>query len=217
MPQPEYRPDQPSLIGPRLRLERAKQRLDCFDAKVLAYLDTHPYRIPDKPEVDGDWKAVVIRIDPPPDPKLGIIVSEAVHHLRAALDNLVWQLVLVNDREPTPDNQFPIYTNPAKPPSKARLNTLLGGIHEEHRAFIEELQPYKGRHIHRVPRLALATLVELSNIDKHRYLQPAFGMAHQTEKPEFIPDDPSTVIYIEHFFGWVYDGTPLVRIRTVPP
>jgi hypothetical protein len=56
----------------------------------------------------------------------GVRVGEFAHDLRSALDNLVWQLVLVNGKEPGDHNQFPIYTEANKPPGPTRLKALKG-------------------------------------------------------------------------------------------
>jgi hypothetical protein len=212
-----YRPDEPSLVGPQLRLKRAEAHLNCLGADIAAYLERSPWSVPNESEFDGEWEIRRIRIDPEPDPEWGILASEFVHHLRSTLDNLVWQLVLLKEEKPGRKTKFPIYTDPVEPPSPKQLSRVLRGIRQDHRAFIEELQPYTGLHIHRGPKIALTTLADLSNIDKHRYLHPAFGMVRKGEPPTFVAKNPGVGIEVEQFFGWVYDGAPLLRARTHPP
>ena len=93
------------------RLERAQEHLSALNKKQVAFLarlDKKDRRIVG--EFERDTSEYVFRVNcKPPDPRLGIIVSEFGHHLRATLDNLVWQLVLRRGGIPHRKTQFPIY------------------------------------------------------------------------------------------------------------
>ena len=167
----EYRPDEPSLVGPRLKFERAEEQLSRVEKALVEYLDTDPCDIPDEPERKGEWAIIRLRaIRTLPDPRWGVRIGEFLHDLRSALDNLVWQLVLLNGETPWCKNQFPIYTERA--PSQHRLDEMLRGVRADHRAQIEDLQAYHGEHVHVQIKAALAWLALLSNIDKHRFMHP---------------------------------------------
>lgn len=214
MPDPEYRPDQPSLEGVRLKLDRAEGKLDRLTDEVSAYNKGGFHSVPDEPEQQGEWFIARVNIAKPPDRQWGLLVSEFLHLTRSALDNLVWQLVLVNEREPWCKNQFPIYTK--RVPSKGRLDEMLRGVDPDHRAFIEEMQPYQGWHIHRRPKAALSRLVDLSNTDKHRYLHPALAIID----PQKIMEVAVTCSHpiLDHRFsaGLLYDGAEFFALRTSP-
>ena len=77
---PQYSPFQPSLVGPRLKLDRAAQHLRELDPEIRAYVGRGPYVIPDDPELDGEW--AVVRFGPireHPDPRWGVRVGEFFH------------------------------------------------------------------------------------------------------------------------------------------
>ncbi|MEJ7657391.1 MAG: hypothetical protein WKF33_10225 [Thermoleophilaceae bacterium] len=84
-----------------------------------------PYLIGEM-EREGAWRVQRIVIREHPDPSWALLVSEVVHHLRAALDYLVWQLVLLNGAEPYHRYQFPIYAKraPAHTNTVERVSSL---------------------------------------------------------------------------------------------
>src|SRR5438105_3861461 len=144
MPDPAYRPEQPSLVNVRRKLDRAEEKLDLLEPEVFAYNNGDFHSVPRDPEQEGEWFIVRINIAEPPDQSWGLLVSEFLHLTRSALDNLVWQLVLANDAVPWCRNQFPIYTKAGKPSSARRLAGMLRGVSPDHAALIKELQPYTG-------------------------------------------------------------------------
>ena len=94
-----------------------------------------------------------------------IRVGQIAHNLRSALDHLVWQLVLVNGKEPDSRNEFPIFDSEEKyqKESKRKLKGVSAGRCE----LVGGFQPFSlcgdiGRH--------LWMLHSLCNIDKHRHL-----------------------------------------------
>jgi hypothetical protein len=174
----EYRPDEPSLMGPRLKFDRAKEHLNQVEKALVSYVESDPYDIPDKPEREGEWTIIrLCAIRTLPDPRWGVQIGEFLHDLRSALDNLVWQLVLLNGEEPWDKNQFPIYNRNV--PSRHRLDEMLRGVRPDHRTQIEDLQPCYGEHVHRQTKAGLAWLAILSNIDKHRFLHPTIAVLRE--------------------------------------
>ena len=217
----QYRPDTPSLLGSRLKVARAKEHLDELEPELRAYFEREPYRVADQPDVEDGWMVIrIIGVTEHPDPMWSVRVGELIHDLRSALDNLVWQLVLVNGKDPGEHNQFPIYTEPPKGRSRffrkaTRLDDMLAGVDPSAVATIKELQPYHGRHMHRQHRTALAWLATLSNIDKHRFVLPALGAKQQGDEPSFdhvsgpVPSD----IYFVATIGPIYPGAEMFRWR----
>jgi hypothetical protein len=200
-----------SLSDCFLRLDRAEKHLEVLYEQVPAYIESYPYELSGEFEVKGEWRIARFWIRKPPDPQWAILVSEFVHHLRAALDNLIWQLVLLNEAEPWDRNQFPVYTKRA--PGPRRMDDMLRGVSAEHRAVIEDLQPYKlpGSPIKR----ALARLVELSNIDKHRSLHPTLTWSREAPMPTVSVTPPSAKLNLEvhHRQGPLHDGADVYWYR----
>jgi hypothetical protein len=94
-------------------------------------------------------------------------VGEVMYHLRSALDNLVWQLVLANGHEPGNQNEFPIAEDPCW--YEKRSGAKLRGVPDAARSVIENVQPYKGpaEQLHAHP---LWVIHNLNRIDKHHLL-----------------------------------------------
>ena len=109
-----------------------------------------------------------------------IIIGDAVHNLRSALDHLVFQLALVstNGQIKNPRAaQFPIAETPKIYSEQAQ--SYLSELRQEHKVLIETYQPYHGisppsspPYIHE-----LALLKQLSNTDKHRLLNTVLIIA----------------------------------------
>lgn len=211
-----YSPEQPSLVGVRRKLDRAEEKLDVLGEEVGTYNEGDFHSVPDDAEQQGEWFVMRIRIEKPPEPHWGLLVSEFLHLTRSALDNLVWQLVLVNSKTPWCRNQFPIYTKPDKPPSAKRLGEMFRGVDDAHRAFIEELQPYTGWHIHMRPKRALYWLAGLSNTDKHRYLHPSVAVLDPDKVMQVVVQCSHPILDHRSTPGLLYDGAEVFALRTSP-
>jgi hypothetical protein len=73
--------------------------------------------------------------------RAALLASNVVHQLRSTLDNLVWQLVILNGEEPDSRNAFPIFAvHNSK--SRSEMAKKVRGTHKKHAALIEECQPY---------------------------------------------------------------------------
>lgn len=100
---------------------------------------------------------------------LPVIVSDAVHNLRAALDYLVYELAKLDSDGRAQDNtQFLIEDFEIDPRNfnggfHRRKKRHLKGLSRRHIDAIENFQPYKGIEW-------TETLREISNPDKHRHL-----------------------------------------------
>jgi hypothetical protein len=227
MADPEYLPQRPSLIGSRLKIERAEQHLDELQPKIQAYIERDPYVVSNDPEMENEWMVVRFgEVREHPDTRWGIRVGELLHDLRSALDNLVWQLVQLNGKQPGDHNQFPIYT---KAPDKARHRALRGvrgatriddmllGVRPADAAVIKELQPYLGLHIHRGHKVALASVALFNNIDKHKFVHPAVGISGEGDDAEVerVQGPPPSRIDVHYRLGAMYEGAEVFRWRII--
>jgi hypothetical protein len=157
------------------RLERADEHLATLDRERRAFFDDEDRRIVG--HFDRDASEYVFRhTGDPPNPRLGLVVGEFAHHLRAALDNLLWQLVLLRGGSPTRQTQFPIYESRER--YRREAGRMIRGVGADDRALIEAAQPYK--HGIHAPDSYLTMLAWLNNVDKHRYIHVAFARPRQT-------------------------------------
>jgi hypothetical protein len=111
------------------------------------------------PEVSDDW---------------GLMVGDAIHNMRCALDHLWWQLAIDHlGRKPTEDEareiMFPILT--FLDPERFRRHRYLKHVSSEAVEKAERCQRYDAGENE---VLLLTILATLSNRDKHREIQPAF-------------------------------------------
>ena len=169
-----------STDGPRAKIERAKEHIEQFSAEwSTALRDVEPYRYfseddPDtgdrvyRVEVDDDTPAILQR--------LGLIIGDAVHNLRAALDLLAWQIVVANEGKPTRFTYFPIADSRKEFESGGPKKVK--GASEDAIELLWKIRPYKGGNVplYRLHRLDIA--------DKHRLLLTV-GSAHLTTKVSY--------------------------------
>ena len=157
---------QPSLEGCDLRLERACEHLATLHLEWSLFLDEEERRIVGHFERQTSEYVLQVSGDPP-NAEIGLVVSEFAHHLRATLDNLLWQLVLLRGGTPTRVTQFPIYESWER--YERNAPRLLRGVCTDDRALIEAMQPFAA--IPEAPdRHPAAVIGWLNNTDKHRFL-----------------------------------------------
>jgi hypothetical protein len=161
-----------------VKLVRAAKHLRAIKRCITAYSTSKPHRIISKAK--GKKR---LNIPKPPPREICILVGEMVYQMRSALDHLAFDLVKQNPSgKPLPHEwdkhtQFPLYLTipthgkPRVPhPLPAPYNIFTGqlpNISMKTFTFIESVQPYYRNNI---VGNCLRFLVEISNIDKHRYL-----------------------------------------------
>ncbi|MGH2731720.1 MAG: hypothetical protein ACRDJG_02040 [Actinomycetota bacterium] len=203
------------LCGVWGKVERAQEHRDALGAVFDSWLDRSPYGVAGELDPETGWFVMTLREFEPPPLQLGLIFGDMVSNLRAALDHLVWQLVLVNGMVPTSQTGFPISTDANQwGPMKGRN---LVGVANHWVDEIERVQPF-----HQGGRAVLhplAVLNQVNNINKHRVVsavavttfewQPTFVLNRPAEEGdwvahELIPLPP----------GWkLKDGAMLGRLR----
>ncbi len=172
------------LDGPRAKVERAKSQLEVLHNTFQRFFEQHPYRVV-VAEFDAKVGHYNIRVQsgPPAFPdEWGVVIGEIAHNLRSALNELTWQLALLQTPNPYDRTDFPIYTvghtKQLMPHSKSLiphfwgkgdgLRLLRSVINAQLRTWIEAFQPYKRKNGGRLSPLFL--LEELNNTDKHRLI-----------------------------------------------
>src|SRR5690625_111588 len=113
--------------------------------------------------------------------KLTTLVSEAIHHLRAALDYCAHHAAWMDSGKNWRYTYFPLLDD-VKDWTSKRTTNAVRGIRSSHLEWVKEAQPFNGL---RWPKL----LRELSNQDKHRLalqILPAYSVTF--DETELIPD-----------------------------
>jgi hypothetical protein len=229
----------PSLATCDLRLERADEHLTTLNALRDEFIEEHDRRIVGY--FDDQTSEYVFRVSgDPPKPSIGLVVSELGHHLRATLDNLLWQLVLLRGGSPDRSTQFPIYE--CRKRYQAAAPSMLHGTSADDRAYIKSIQPYRlGPHAAAIHPLAL--IGWLNNTDKHHILhvgctlpviaqgnvapgvevQGAVMILGEEADPDFFPWWPRVVRDVAEVLDTTFshqvptdDRTELMRVRIRP-
>lgn len=214
-----------SLDGPIAKLDRAKAHLKALNKSVGAYKrsKTHDFIVT---ELDPKTREKVVHLEilkEPKNPEWGLLLGDMAHNLRSALDHLVWQLVLLNGEKPRRQNQFPVIATEAeywKVPadrSESVRDRALFGVAEEHRTFIDAVQPFNAGDD---PQTALVHLSWFSNTDKHRVIHGAFVVTSEPSPERFdvtTPHPGGAALEFTMNWGALDDGAEIMRFRPNPP
>ncbi|WP_423069014.1 hypothetical protein [Devosia sp. CN2-171] len=94
------------LYGPTLKLERAYHHINDMAAQSDAFLAQKPFVLWERHERKANRKTLFVKQDKPIPRVFPLIVGDAVHNLRAALDHTLF--MMAKDRSPKPSKiQFP--------------------------------------------------------------------------------------------------------------
>ncbi len=147
-----------------VKIERARKHFTELELEVKAFLDSKPYQVGVKRNVDTQQLVYYVSSVKSVPPIIAAITGDVVHNLRSALDHLAYHLVDVGTcgKGPFRHVYFPIYAN-AKEYKKQR-HEKVQGMRQDAVKAIDALQPYKGGND------SLWQLVKLDNTDKHRLL-----------------------------------------------
>lgn len=172
----------PVFDGPIAKVRRAHEHVHSLWRVTERYVNAYPYVITRERDDDG-WYVGKFGIVKPPPTDLALIVGDALHNARSALD----QSIYVTSRAPAKVRgyvSFPIYRDQleylkvsGKPPLSAR-DRAIAGVPKKYWAIIDDSQPYNRRYE------LLEALRAFDNADKHRLVHITF--LRQTRPPTFI-------------------------------
>ncbi|SRR5713101_3613824 len=149
------------LKGARLKIDWAKKHIANLDAQRVAFLETNPYYGVPKFNAETNCIEYILQSLPEIPDVFPLILGDAVHNLRSALDYLACELV--RSANVTPDHvYFPISNGVEQ--YKASSGGKTQGIPKAAKDEIDKMRPYRGGNN------GLWALHELDIIDKHRLL-----------------------------------------------
>jgi hypothetical protein len=164
-----------------LKIERANQHANALDATIQRWLEDRPYSL--SLDVDGETGEQVCRIHVTRTPPLewSVVIGEAIHGLRTALDHAVFALSSL-DGEPPGGTEFPIFKDEPMFRNANRPGGLwkIRGLSDAAKGVVESVQPF--HHSGGEPEIHLLwVLHQLSNADKHRSLNLTSAFLGQGE------------------------------------
>ena len=206
------------LEGVGAKLDRADEHLLALNEEIPQFLETEPFEMRAELDVERRRYSVLLDVRKQPPLRWATIAGDFVQNTRAALDHLVWALVLLNGEEPSRRNQFPILD---QPPATAKQHRhwaqALAGTDDTAKNLIELAQPYQredGPEHH-----VLHGLRDMSNTDKHRTLLVTATAIpeHSTPTLEFrgVSDVGKLGRYGIHVDGPLRDGQEVAFIEEI--
>jgi hypothetical protein len=153
------------------RLNHALNYLDTLDQDIKDWIKkqgTTPFLV--KRHAQTNYYRVWFVGAPDPPEAWDLLISDCLHNMRSALDNLAYELALrftpnLSDRQAA-DSEFPIFG--PEPLSQAKRRKKIGCMHPRAQAVIARLQPHRRGDAYASD--SLWQLHELSRVDKHRLL-----------------------------------------------
>lgn len=150
--------DSIALHDPRAKIKRAIYHINdlCNRVGPIDKTSSDLFVSDTDPETGGQTFSARIPVE------WSLIIGDCVHNLRAALDHLICQAVLLNDLTPDHKTGFPIFSrSDSLPPGSIRK---VKGTSQKVRDIIDRLNPCKRGHTD------LCLLHDLDIEDKHRAL-----------------------------------------------
>ena len=148
----------------KLKVERAKEHIRELGRSIQAFRDSNPYGFIIEDDLQTGDKVHRLEIRKETPDCFALLIGDAVHNLRSALDHLAWQLVIANGQVPISGpggTQFRIYNPSPKPkPMQGKIQ----GISADAQKLIDGIKPYRGGNDD------LWALEQLDVIDKHKLL-----------------------------------------------
>jgi hypothetical protein len=146
-----------------MKFIRADEHLKALDDAVVDFLATRPYEVVTE-QVGRQISGRAVYRHEPPD-RLLMLIGDAVHNLRSALDHLAWSLAGTSASRRT---EFPVFVSRTK--FSKRGKKKMRGISASAQTIIESLQPYNRPHGLPEEREPLWLLHNLDIKDKHHTL-----------------------------------------------
>jgi hypothetical protein len=199
------------LSGVLAKLDRAEEHRQEYDDLVEEFVAAQPYSIYTEYDPKTGWHTVRwLALREPPVERLGLVFGDMVSNLRATLDYLVWQLVLVGGKRPGRRTGFPVVRRTKDWAVQSR--TALRGVEQRWVGEIEARQPY-----HRADRPSvhpLAILDHVNNLNKHRFLPAAVLSVQQLGLLINVEEARGEVIESQDFLDHpITPGGELARFR----
>ena len=213
-----------SLDGCRAKLDRSLEHLDSLQSEYDPWFgdgrDIIETAEIDEPAADGGPPWLVsrcTRVIREPPARWGLIVGDALHNMRAALDHLACRLVELAGNAPSRSTAFPIWDRDpyANRADQERYERALAGMMEVHADAITQLQPYQDPSSEQSAKLI--ALAVLDNLDKHQLILPVLMNLHE-EIPLAtwaVSDQPDEIQMVVNRGSEIRPGVELARARTL--
>ena len=150
-----------SLASPKSKIERASRHIDDLVTADKTFFDTRPYTSFKETNAEGTEDTYKLRFDKPAPLELSVIIGDAVHNLRSALDQVACCLAVKNGHTDTTGTYFP-FGRSKQAFERADTQRKINKLSPDAANLVRGFEPYRGGNS------LLWALHELDIIDKHR-------------------------------------------------
>lgn len=153
-----------STHGAEAKIKRAHKHIDNLQAEINSFLARKPYRLIAKR--DGEWERWVGDVLERVPDSIPLLIGDAAHNLRSALDHIVFEIVKPTDPKDIRDCAFPFSNGDAKALVTTSAYGLIKRKVPKLADAIEAMNPHNGAG----SNWALIGLHNLDITDKHRLI-----------------------------------------------
>ena len=132
----------PPLDGAWAKLDRAKHHISDLIQQKTAFLDSNPYDVTPEYYTEKDMTVYFLDHFTAVPMELPLIIGDAVHNLRSALDLAAWSAYRVDHKDEGRHIYFPISSDPAVYSTESARK--LRGVNRAFQEAVASFKPYRG-------------------------------------------------------------------------
>lgn len=153
----------------QLKIKRAQKHIGDLEQVFTRFINTQTHTFSIQYETETDTYSVEVHFKEAIPNELALILGDAVHNLRTALDHATWELIGIDGGTQDRDTAFPF--SKLKPEYEAACNRIKTP-RDDTKKFLLALAAYPDGAGEK-----LFALNRIDNVDKHQVLTPIIGMA----------------------------------------
>jgi hypothetical protein len=190
----------------RMKVKRGHKHIDDLKCAFDRFIETHPHTFVFDTDTDTNTRIVEVRFGEAIPHEFPLILGDAIHNLRTALDHATWELLGIDGGTQDRATAFPSSSN------HSDYETVCRGIktpRDDTKKFFIALAAHEGgagEKLYALHRLDIA--------DKHTVILPVIGMA-RVEKLELVQPNGETLMHMTNCrFTMCPDGR--ARLMDIP-
>ncbi len=161
----------PSFSGPRLKIERAKQHISNLHERLVAFSKSNYYALRVEKDHRTGQSVMKFEITKSIPEDCALIVGDAIHNLKSALDFACSDIVLDKTRKWSPYTKFPVRRTRDELLAAVNGGTIRQASKAIADLIVDVIKPYPGGND------AICALHELNILDKHMLLLPVMQVS----------------------------------------
>ncbi|MEZ0236857.1 MAG: hypothetical protein ACAH06_02225 [Methylophilaceae bacterium] len=171
--------NQNTFVGPKLKLERAKQHVRELDSLITGFYESNPYELVCNDDTQAGKSVFRLRVYKPVPASFSTIIGDVVHNLRSALDFLVCDLIRANGH--TPGGHSGLLIKESSEKLEAGAMPKIKGVSPKAESRIFRMKRYRRWNS------ALFTLHRMDIFDKHNCIVPTASATFNVEARIQLP------------------------------